>query len=222
MKRNMIKHVILFMAAVVLLVNAMAQMAFAYDEDQVRQIERAIQEQRELGATEYECGVLFVEGIEAEEAETELNGWFASLGYSQEDIDAMKNARFGDAEYDYSMARSWTRKRYLGIFVSTGMYVNIHCNNDQLLTDIVLLARNSEKVQFAWVESILEPSDGDILGDANGDGRINAQDYLILKRVVLKTHTAEVPLSNMDVNGDGHINAIDYILLKRYILNNPQ
>lgn len=49
MKRNIIKHVILFMAVVVLLVNAMAQMAFAYDEDQVRQIERAIQEQRELG-----------------------------------------------------------------------------------------------------------------------------------------------------------------------------
>lgn len=53
-------------------------------------------------------------------------------------------------------------------------------------------------------------------GDVNGDGKVNAKDYALAKRVVLKTwvpNSAE--LKRCDINGDGRIDARDYALIKR-------
>lgn len=58
-----------------------------------------------------------------------------------------------------------------------------------------------------------------LLGDVNGDGRINAADYLLLKRYVLGTYGfTEKQKAVADVKRDGQINAVDYLLLKRYVL----
>lgn len=56
-------------------------------------------------------------------------------------------------------------------------------------------------------------------GDINGDGAINATDYILLKRHVLRSHTlADGQRQAADINSDGRINATDYILLKRHVL----
>ena len=57
------------------------------------------------------------------------------------------------------------------------------------------------------------------VGDVNGDLKVTALDYAILKRVVLGTYTAlENELSGCDVNGDGNIDSLDYAMLKRAVL----
>lgn len=63
-----------------------------------------------------------------------------------------------------------------------------------------------------------------IYGDANGDGKINSADIILIKKYVANydkstgTSTVEVSLG-ADANGDGKINSSDIILLKKYIAN---
>lgn len=60
-----------------------------------------------------------------------------------------------------------------------------------------------------------------ILGDINGDGEINAQDYLLCKRYVLGTCALDKSqLISADVNADGVIDGPDYILIKRHAFGN--
>ena len=63
------------------------------------------------------------------------------------------------------------------------------------------------------------PALGDIKGDVTGDGKVNAVDYLLLKKYVLGTAilTPE-QLNRADVNEDGRINSVDYVLLMRIVL----
>ena len=57
-------------------------------------------------------------------------------------------------------------------------------------------------------------------GDANGDGRINAMDYALIKSYVLGTNRNFTPeqLVVMDVNYDGVITSVDYALVKAIVL----
>ena len=56
-------------------------------------------------------------------------------------------------------------------------------------------------------------------GDITGDGNVNAQDYMLLKRIVLNKYTpSDDQRSRCDVTGDGSVNAKDYMLLKRVVL----
>ncbi len=63
-----------------------------------------------------------------------------------------------------------------------------------------------------------------IYGDANGDGKVNSADIILIKKYVANfdkstgTSTVEVSLG-ADANGDGKINSSDIILLKKYIAN---
>ncbi len=65
-------------------------------------------------------------------------------------------------------------------------------------------------------------TDGDILrGDANGDGKISALDYITIKNHIMETKviTDSQNLSAADMNGDGKISALDYIAIKNYIMS---
>ena len=61
-----------------------------------------------------------------------------------------------------------------------------------------------------------------VMGDVNGDGKINSGDSLILSKQVLKT----INMSNVsekqaaDVNSDGKINSGDTLILRKHILGN--
>ncbi len=60
----------------------------------------------------------------------------------------------------------------------------------------------------------LEESKG-IIGDVNMNGKIDARDYLLLKRAFFKTYTLQCSDEIADVNGNGKLDARDYLLLKR-------
>lgn len=58
-----------------------------------------------------------------------------------------------------------------------------------------------------------------LYGDINGDGKIGAVDYSMLKRHVMKTlKLSEKQLSGADVNGDGRVNSVDYSMVKRHVM----
>ncbi len=59
-------------------------------------------------------------------------------------------------------------------------------------------------------------------GDANGDGKISAMDYVAVKNHIMgtKTITDDAKLKAADANGDGKISALDYVRIKNMILGN--
>ena len=59
-------------------------------------------------------------------------------------------------------------------------------------------------------------------GDANGDGKISALDYVAVKNHIMgtKTITDDAKLKAADANGDGKISALDYVRIKNMILGN--
>ncbi len=58
------------------------------------------------------------------------------------------------------------------------------------------------------------------LGDVDMDGRLDAADYVLVKRAVLGTlELSDLQTKLADMNEDGKIDVFDYVLLKRKILN---
>ena len=58
-----------------------------------------------------------------------------------------------------------------------------------------------------------------LVGDINGDGKVSAKDYKLLKRAILEGTTSSLDLQYADINEDGTVSAKDYKLLKRQILS---
>ncbi len=58
-----------------------------------------------------------------------------------------------------------------------------------------------------------------VIGDINGDGKLNAVDYVLSKRQVMRTLELEgAQLAAADVNVDCRINVLDYALLKGHVM----
>ena len=70
---------------------------------------------------------------------------------------------------------------------------------------------------------IQEPKQFVCLGDANGDGTVDAIDATIIQRYSLQIPVAfpYETLMHADVNGDGELDAVDATLIQRYALNIP-
>lgn len=57
-----------------------------------------------------------------------------------------------------------------------------------------------------------------IRGDCNSDGKVNALDYLFLKKCILQNTIEKMIWGTADLNFDCKINAVDYMILKRYVM----
>lgn len=56
------------------------------------------------------------------------------------------------------------------------------------------------------------------LGDVNADGKVNQNDYMLIKRIVMGTYKPnDEELRRCDINGDGKVDKYDYIAVKRII-----
>ncbi len=67
--------------------------------------------------------------------------------------------------------------------------------------------------------NVADPHQEFALGDVNGDGKVNASDYQLLKRIILKTAEATDDIrGRCDITGDGSVRSNDYLMLKRIVL----
>ena len=58
-----------------------------------------------------------------------------------------------------------------------------------------------------------------LLGDVNGNGKIDAQDYAMCKRAFLRTFSLNgAQLARADINGNGKVDASEYAMIKRHFL----
>ena len=59
-----------------------------------------------------------------------------------------------------------------------------------------------------------------IYGDANGDGEINAIDYVKIRKYIMKTSSLSGSyMEAADVNKDGLVDSLDYVKIRKYIMN---
>ena len=97
-----------------------------------------------------------------------------------------------------------------------GIYnIQVSYDND----DFEIFNFDAETVEFELVQGGIEIK-AYIIGDINGDGKINAQDRLILSRYIAKWPDQESKIVDMraaDINCDGKVNAQDRLILARYI-----
>ncbi len=63
------------------------------------------------------------------------------------------------------------------------------------------------------------PDPDGVLGDVDDDGDVDASDYVLVKRAVLKTYElSEEQKLVADIDADGDVDATDYVLVKRIVL----
>ena len=65
------------------------------------------------------------------------------------------------------------------------------------------------------VQPVIIPDDK---GDLNGDGAVDAVDYILLKKSILSGSYKPEDEAKLDVNTDGDVDARDYIVLKKFVL----
>jgi len=66
---------------------------------------------------------------------------------------------------------------------------------------------------------VSEPETEAVLGDVDGDDDVDATDYVLVKRAVLKTYElSEEQFAVADIDGDGDVDVTDYVLVKRMVL----
>lgn len=69
--------------------------------------------------------------------------------------------------------------------------------------------------------SITDSFSGGGRGDANGDGKLSALDYIVIKKHIMEVSRIlnQTRLTMADANGDGKVSALDYIAIKNYIMS---
>lgn len=84
----------------------------------------------------------------------------------------------------------------------------------------VTLQAGKNTVKLSTQEAAIHFADAPLaLGDVNGDGVVDATDYLQLKRAVLGTFELNAEQTGAaDVDGDGAVTALDYTYVKRAVL----
>ena len=85
--------------------------------------------------------------------------------------------------------------------------------------DCTLYVQTGQAERFSITDFFAD--DGSGRGDANGDGKVSALDYIAIKNHIMQT----IPITNQtrldlaDANGDGKVSALDYIAIKTYIMS---
>ena len=85
-----------------------------------------------------------------------------------------------------------------------------------LISDVTLSSNLAVEIQASWTGDFVEVSV--ILGDANGDGKVNAVDITKVERIIAKL---DPPTPGADANGDGDIDAVDITKVERIIAGLP-
>jgi len=118
--------------------------------------------------------------------------------------------------YIYGVSPSCTVADFLRNISNTNAYV--YDKNDIQLTDTDLVTTGS-RLYLIEGDTVTNSMGIVIKGDINGNGKIDAADYLYLKRYLLGTISLEgASLKAAFVSGESNISVTDYIMIKRQYL----
>jgi mannan endo-1,4-beta-mannosidase len=152
-----------------------------------------------------------------------------------------------DLQNEYEIGRvyiewetAYTRQYRIQVSNDASTWTDVHTeyNGDGDIDDIKLSAKGRYVRLYcmqratSWGNSLFEfavyekggttPSSTPpkaLRGDINGDGKVNAGDYTLLRRIILEAVIpTKLEAEAADIDGDGRISAGDYTLLRRYIL----
>lgn len=108
----------------------------------------------------------------------------------------------------------------INIFKNNLNYSSIIKSNNNILKDNDLI-RTNMTITYTDDEGNVQIYNTSVLGDVNGDGNINALDYVKIKNHIMNTKKIlkDVFILSADYNNDGKISALDYVRIKNYIMN---
>jgi|GEM_PF-915278 len=103
-------------------------------------------------------------------------------------------------------------------FDSKAVYFFIHADESDMPQVMFSLLSEGYDVSLDGVSTFPENKPF-VCGDMDFDGEIGSKDFMMLKRIVLKTFTPAAQQTEIaDVNCDGNVDAKDYMMLKRHVL----
>ncbi len=80
-----------------------------------------------------------------------------------------------------------------------------------------------DEIRFCLGQTVVATRTAAITGDANGDGKVGTIDYVLVKRVVLNTYTAEGAYYRASAVNDGvNVRTADYVKVKRVVMGTYQ
>ena len=114
-------------------------------------------------------------------------------------------------------------REYLGF---TGNNINFNfkwCDNNLANGDIMTVYTDGDsapggRFAFHFEGTAAYVKSKDITGDVNGDGKVNSQDYILIRKHILGIKLTGDRLKRADVNNDNSINSKDYIIIRKIIL----
>ena len=127
-------------------------------------------------------------------------------------------------KYTYDSSKKIIFKLNNNINISTFKnnlnYNSIIKSNNNILKDNDLI-RTNMTITYTDDEGNVQIYNTSVLGDVNGDGNINALDYVKIKNHIMNTKKIlkDVFILSADYNNDGKISALDYVRIKNYIMN---
>ena len=127
-------------------------------------------------------------------------------------------------KYTYDSSKKIIYKLNNNINISTFKnnlnYNSIIKSNNNILKDNDLI-RTNMTITYTDDEGNVQIYNTSVLGDVNGDGNINALDYVKIKNHIMNTKKIlkDVFILSADYNNDGKISALDYVRIKNYIMN---
>jgi len=111
-------------------------------------------------------------------------------------------------DYLYGFKEGTTSSDIIDYFYD---YKNIVASTEKLGTGSVLSYMDEDSVVQNSVTVV-------IFGDLNGDGKVSAVDYIMIKKGVLEPDLlSEASFRAGDISGDGILKAVDYMRVKRHI-----
>ena len=89
--------------------------------------------------------------------------------------------------------------------------------NGKKVSKEVNLTSSSNNINFTFDSST--STSNTILGDVNGNGKVGAQDYILIRKHILNLSILSGDnLKRADVNNDEKVSALDYVMVRKIIL----
>lgn len=174
------------------------------------------------------CNTESVDRVEVYSAYDDLNGASKLSKLLANTIAEIMGVSYGADKTYKSTLGEW---EYYGVLrgarsVGTPLYYIIehsfHSNKratEWLMDDSNLKALAEAEAAVIAAYYDVEIPDELPVGDVDGDGKVSAKDYAMIKRIILGTYKPSAEeLERADVNGDGKVNTVDYAMVKRIVL----